>query len=113
LDIYEKASGQKLNRDKTSIFFSKNTKVATKAQLMLVIGVSLTRQYEKYLGLLAIIGRSCVGAFSGIKGMIRERINGWNEKFLLQAGKGVLLKAVIQAIPIYTMSVFQLPKTLC
>ena len=45
--------------------------------------------------------------------MIRERINGWNEKFLIQVGKEVLLKAVIQAIPIYTMSAFQLPKTLC
>ena len=26
LDIYEKESGQKINRDKTSLFFSKNTR---------------------------------------------------------------------------------------
>ncbi|XP_059429161.1 uncharacterized protein LOC132162970 [Corylus avellana] len=69
--------------------------------------------YEKYLGLPALVGRSCVGAFSAIKGRIWDRIHGWKEKFLSQAGKEVLLKAVIQAISTYTMSVFQLPKTLC
>jgi hypothetical protein len=61
----------------------------------------------------AIIGRSKTSAFSELKGRIWERINGWKEKFLSHAGKEVLLKAVVQAMPTYTMSVFQLPKTLC
>jgi hypothetical protein len=40
-------------------------------------------------------------------------MNGWKEKFLSHAGKEILLQAVLQAIPTYTISVFQLPKTLC
>lgn len=40
-------------------------------------------------------------------------MNGWKEKFLSQARKVVLLKAVVQAILTYTMNVFKLPKTLC
>jgi ribonuclease HI len=76
-------------------------------------GVTATTRLEKYLGLPALIGRSRISSFSSIKGRIWECLNGWKEKFLSQAGKEVLLKAVVQAIPTYTMSVFQLPKTLC
>jgi hypothetical protein len=50
--------------------------------------------------------------FNGIKGRIWNKINGWKEKFLLHDGNEILLKAVIQAIPTYTMSVFKLPKSL-
>jgi hypothetical protein len=113
LEVYERASGQKLNREKTSIFFSRNTKAETKDHIKAVAGVGSTNRYENYLGLPPLIGRSRVSSFNGIKGKIWERINGWKEKFLSQAGKEVLLKAVVQAIPTYTMSVFQLPKTLC
>jgi len=40
-------------------------------------------------------------------------LNDWKSKSLSQAGKEILLKAVIQAIPTYSMSVFLLPKVLC
>lgn len=35
------------------------------------------------------------------------------DKFLTQAGKEILLKVVVQAIPMYSMSIFQLPIGLC
>jgi hypothetical protein len=112
LELYEKASGQKLNREKTSLLFSKNTPQVVKDQLVNLVGVTPTSCFEKYLGLPSMVGKSRIASFSSIKGRIWERINGWKEKFLSHAGKEVLMKAVLQAIPTYTMSVFKLPKSL-
>ena len=41
-----------------------------------------------------------------------EKLQGWKEKLLSQAGREVLIKSVIQAIPTYTMSCFKHPKRL-
>lgn len=113
LQLYEQASGQQLNREKTSIFFSKNTHPETRAHLMNVAGIGSTQCDEKYLGLPALIGRSRTRSFQNIQSRIWDRLHGWKERFLSQARNEVILKAVIQAIPTYMMSVFQLPKTWC
>jgi hypothetical protein len=99
LRTYEAASGQKLNRDKTSLFFSRNTKQETRDHIVAVAGVNPTRRYEKYLGLPALIGRSRISAFTDIKGKIWERINGWQEKFLSQAGKKFYSRRLYRRFP--------------
>lgn len=57
LDIYERASGQKLNKDMTFMFFSRNTNQETKAHIMSVVKVSISQCYEKYLGLLYAVNQ--------------------------------------------------------
>ena len=63
LSSYERVSGQKLNRDKTSLFFSKYTPLEMQNQIMNALGVSTLRQYEEYLGLPALVGRNKKASF--------------------------------------------------
>jgi len=37
----------------------------------------------------------------------------WTQKFLTRAGKEILLKSIAHSMPIFTMSVFLLPSTVC
>jgi len=65
--------------------------------------------YEKYLGLPALVERYKKADFNYIKERVWKKMQVWNEKLLSQAGREVLIKAVVQAIPTYTMSCFKLP----
>ncbi|XP_062162097.1 uncharacterized protein LOC133869155 [Alnus glutinosa] len=113
LGIYEAGSGQKLNLEKTTIFFSRNTSLSRRAEILNLSGLTEARRFDTYLGLPALIGRSKNQAFQSIKERVGQKLTNWKVKFLSQAGKEVLLKAVVQAVPTYSMSVFLLPTTLC
>ena len=41
------------------------------------------------------------------------RMQGWKEKLLSKARKEVMIKAVIQSIPAYSINLFKLPLSLC
>ena len=72
LAIYEMASGQKLNRGKMAIFFSRNTKPDVKTNILNAVGVSDIQSYEQYLGLPALMGQSKVSTLVNIKGKVWE-----------------------------------------
>lgn len=63
-------SGKRLNRDKTSIFFSRNTKEDIKQQILAASGLQATQCFEKYLGLPTMVGRSKRQAFMALKDRI-------------------------------------------
>ncbi len=81
--------------------------------IMNLLEVPSIRQYEKYLGLPSLIGKEKTSCFAQIKERVWSKIKGWKEKLLSQVRREILIKVVVQAIPIYTMNCFQLPTTLC
>lgn len=68
---------------------------------------------ETFQGLPTLLGRSKKQAFGGIVDRVSRKMKDWKEKNLLQAGKEVLIKAIIQAIPAYSMNCFLFPFTIC
>jgi hypothetical protein len=69
-------------------------------------GLSETHEIDSYLGLPSFVGRSRNKAFQFIKEKVWRKLNNWRTIFLSQAGKEILLKVVIHAIPTYCMSIF-------
>lgn len=113
LQFYERASGQQLNTAKTAIFLSRNSYLDFREYLNNTAGVTITARFDKYLSLPAVVGRSKKQSFASICGRVKAKLDEWKEKFLSQAGKEILIKAVVQALHTYCMSVFRLPQTLC
>jgi hypothetical protein len=113
LKNYEIASSQKLNTSKTVIFFSRSTPQETREKILEESRIPNSQRYDTYLGLPTLVGKSRKKEFKSIIDKVWKRLQDWKLKFLSQAGREILLKVVIQAIPTYCMSVFMLPKTLC
>jgi hypothetical protein len=113
LNLYERCSGQMINKAKSAVLFSKNTKATQRKEVCDTLQVTKETMNERYLGLPVHVGRSKGGTFAYLKDRVWKRIQGWKEKFLSWAGKEVLIKAVAQAIPTFAMGCFDLTKSIC
>ncbi|XP_019176340.1 PREDICTED: uncharacterized protein LOC109171740 [Ipomoea nil] len=85
LSLYEKLSGQKVNFQKSSICFSRNTTDEKRNNVAQVLEVMQAPNFGKYLGLPSFIGKNKKAAFAYIEDKIRQRIGSWNKKLLSQA----------------------------
>uniref|UniRef100_A0A803PQN1 Reverse transcriptase domain-containing protein n=1 Tax=Cannabis sativa TaxID=3483 RepID=A0A803PQN1_CANSA len=85
LQLYNQATGQCVNFGKSSILFSPNTPSQISSHFYQTLGIS--------------------------NGPFMSKV--WSHKFFSKAGKEVLLKSVIQAIPSYAMSCYKLPASIC
>ena len=113
LNTYEAASGQVVNVDKSEVSYSRNVSENMKNMLQQSLGFKAVETHDRYLGLPTFIGRSKKNVFQTIRDRVWKKLKGWKERFLSRAGKEILIKAVIQAIPMYTMQCFELPVNLC
>ncbi|KAK4388282.1 hypothetical protein Sango_2434800 [Sesamum angolense] len=87
LRIYERASGEVINLQKSEVIFSSNTPEELRPQLTRIMNVRVVEKFDNYFGLLSIVGRSKLEIFNSLCDCIWKRVLGWKEKLLSQAGK--------------------------
>ncbi|KAE8736154.1 hypothetical protein F3Y22_tig00000132pilonHSYRG00024 [Hibiscus syriacus] len=109
LDQYEKASRQKVNYEKSSIYFSPNTPSADRGSFLRELGVAEASEPGSYLGLPLVVGKGKRAAFNFIKDRTEKRIPGWTKRLLSFGGREVFIKSVVQALPTYAMSCYLIP----
>lgn len=85
LGMYEAVLGQAIIRQKTSLFFSKNTKPKVRNAIQQMIEARVMTDYEKYLGLPMTYGKSKVNTFKELQEKIIKHVMGWKEKFISKA----------------------------
>ena len=85
---------KKINHDKTALFFSHNTTSDIQEDIKQRFGAEVIKQHETCLGLPSLVVRSKKNTFRALKERLDNKLSGWKEKMLLQAGKEVLIKAM-------------------
>lgn len=83
-----------------------------KTEISSMWGCRDTKQYEKYLKLLPMIGLS-KKSIIGDKSQIVATPSNLEGRLLLQGGREVLIKTVALAIPMFAMSYFKISKNFC
>jgi hypothetical protein len=104
-------SGQQVNYDKSSIFFSRNVAADRRVILSTQSGLKETVNLGNYLGVPALGRSPKVQDFLYLIEKVKARLAGWKAKQLSLAGRITLAKSVIQAIPIYPMMSLPIPNS--
>lgn len=105
LATYEAASGQAISIPKSEIFYSRKVSVTLQHAITNIMGVQAVLGTGKYLGLPSMIGRNRTSVFAYVKDRVWHKINTWSSKCLSKAGREVMIKSVLHAIPSYVMSI--------
>lgn len=111
LNTYAKGTGQLINPGKCSIMFGEASPPVVQETIKGILQIEKDSFEEKYLSFPTPEVRMNKGKFQSIQEKIWKRVIQWGENPLSSRGKEVLIKAVIQAIPLYVMGIFKLPES--
>lgn len=111
LEKYSTWYGKRVNKNKSSIHFSKTTPLNSVKSIRLVLDFKLTRNKLKYLSLYLNLTKTKKSHYDDIKNKIQGRLAGWKAKLLSHASRTTLIRLVASSIPTYMMSSILIPKS--
>jgi len=87
LEMFCQALGQRINNQKTHIFFSKNVDNQLHHDILQHTSFTQANSLGKYLGANVCLGRTTKGHFSHIINKIQNRLSGWKQQCLSFLGR--------------------------
>ena len=109
LNTFSEASGTSVNPAKSQIFFF-NTPAITQASIARILGFSIAYLPAKYLGAPLIDSAINNSSWNILLEKLEARLSSWNFRALNMASRLVLIKFVLQPMPLYLFSVLAAPK---
>eukprot|EP00253_Pinus_taeda_P028709 PITA_28709 len=112
LDLFAEASGLEINREKSCVFIF-NSVDQVKAHLIRLLGFRRGELPTKYLGNILDFTSKKMKNWQGIIDKLSNKVANWAFRTLNIAGRIVLAKSVLQAIPVYPLSIMAAPLGIC
>lgn len=112
LASYETVSGQLINKNNSRFLLPDQAFLSTVSRIKEETAFQQKHSPITYLGCPIYIGRQRISHYAGLVSNVSSRIAGWHSKLLSYGGRSVLIKHVLQSIPIHILSACIPPKTI-
>ena len=113
LNIFCKASGMKVNLEKSKAFCSKNVTARRRDIFTSVSSIRFALDLGRYLGVNLNHSRTSRASFHSVIEKVRGRLANWKGRLLNKAGRLCLINSVAASIPVYHMQVSFFPNWVC
>ena len=107
------SSGQRINFQKSRIFFPPAVPRQTGQDLSLDSGIPIASHLGNYLGVHLLHNRVSKGTYNHIIDRVQHRLAGWKARQLSLSGRATLIQSVSSSIPAYAMQSTHLPSSVC
>ena len=105
---FEAISGLKVNLDKSELFLVGI--VENVEELASELGCKVGRLPSTYLGMPLGAPFKSMAIWDGVEERFRNRLAMWKRQYISKGGRITLIKSMLSNLPIYLMSILQLPR---
>ena len=109
LDCFSLATGTSINKTKSQIFFF-NTPLLTQHNIAHILGFSISSLPSKYLGAPLTDSSTKHASWKDLLDILETHLSLWTHHALNLASRRILVKFVLQSMPLYLFSMFATPK---
>ena len=108
---FEALSGLKINLNKSEII--PIGPMDNAEELAIELGCKTGSFPTSYLGLPLGAKHKAVGVWDSIEERIRKRLASWKIQYISKGGRATLIRSTWSSLPIYYLSLFQMPQKVC